>query len=195
MNAPRSTRRGQGPVAALALVAVVGITAAAASALRSGGATAAAPSDRPSAAPTSSPTPSVVPTKAPSATPPSAPGSVILWNASGHDVSILVHDQTGDLVGAVSGKPGDGMSVGWHKAVVENVDAQTIRVTWVGLPGDDVADLGISGGPGTYTLTVVQPGPYPYTDAMGEDRILIVTFDAPVSAADVFVEILDRTID
>jgi hypothetical protein len=195
MNAPRSTRRGPGPVAALALVAVVGITAAAASALRSGGATAAAPSDRPSAAPTSSPTPSVVPTKAPSATPPSAPGSVILWNASGHDLSILVHDQTGDLVGAVSGKPGDGMSVGWHKAIVENVDAQTIRVTWVGLPGDDVADLGISGGGGTYTLTVVQPGPYPYTDAMGEDRILILTFDAPVSADDVFVEILDRTID
>lgn len=30
---------------------------------------------------------------------------------------------------------------------------------------------------------------------MGEDRVLILTFDAPVSAADVSVEILDRTVD
>jgi hypothetical protein len=62
-------------------------------------------------------------------------------------------------------------------------------------PGDDVADLGVSGAAGAYVLTVVQPGPYPYTDAMGEDRVLILTFDAPVSADDVAVEILDRTVD
>ena len=86
------------------------------------------------------------PTPAPTPTPPpSVPGSVDLDNASGHDVSILIHDQVGDLVDAESGKPGDGMSVRWHDSIVENVDAGSIRVTWVGLPGDDVADLGISG--------------------------------------------------
>ena len=196
MNAPRSTRRNQARIAGLALVAIVGI-AVAVSAVRIGGATAAAPTNRPSVAPSFSPVPipTVAPSKAPSATPRPVPGSVDLDNASDHDVSILIHDQSGDLVDAVSGTPGDGMSVGWHKAIVENVDATSIRVTWVGLPGDDVADLGISGGAGVYALTVVQPGPYPYTDAMGEDRILILTFDAPVSAGDVSVEILDRTVD
>jgi hypothetical protein len=196
MNAPRATRRNQAPVAALALVAVVGI-AAAVSVLRIGGATAAAPTGRPSAAPSLSPapTPTIAPSKAPSATPQSVPGSVDLENATDHDVSILIHDQTGDVVDAESGKPGDGMSVGWHKAIVENVDATSIRVTWIGLPGDDVADLGISGAAGAYALTLVQAGPLPQSDAMGEDRILILTFDAPVSAGDVSVEILDRTVD
>ena len=42
---------------------------------------------------------------------------------------------------------------------------------------------------------LVQAGPYPQTDAMGEDRILILTFDGPVSADDVSVEILNRTVD
>ena len=123
------------------------------------------------------------------------PASVDLENATGHDVSVLIHDQTGDVVDAVSGTPGDGMSVRWHSAIVKNVDATSIRVTWVGLPGDDVSDLGISGAAGAYVLTVVQPGPVPQSDAMGEDRILILTFDAPVSADDVSVEVLDRTVD
>ena len=203
MNDPRSARRGQASIAALALVAVVGV-AAAVSAFRIGGATAAAPTDRPSAAPsavpsaapsTPTPTPTVAPSNAPSASPQSVPASVDLDNATGHDVSILIHDQTGDVVDAISGTPGDGMSVRWHSAIVKNVDATSIRVTWVGLPGDDVSDLGISGAAGAYVLTVVQPGPVPQSDAMGEDRILILTFDAPVSAADVSVEILDRTVD
>ena len=34
-----------------------------------------------------------------------------------------------------------------------------------------------------------------YTDAMGEDRVLVLSFDGPVSADDISVEILDRTID
>jgi hypothetical protein len=68
-------------------------------------------------------------------------------------------------------------------------------VTWVGLPGDDVVDLGINGAAGAYVLTLVQAGPVANSDAMGEDRVLILTFDAPVSAADVSVDILDRTVD
>lgn len=87
------------------------------------------------------------------------------------------------------------MSVGWHSSIVASVDATSISLTWVGLPGDDVADLAISGAPGAYVLTVVQAGPVPYSDAMGEDRVLILTFDAPVSVEDFSVEILDRTVD
>jgi hypothetical protein len=41
----------------------------------------------------------------------------------------------------------------------------------------------------------VRAGPYPYTDAMGEDRILVLTFDGPVSADDVSMQILDRKVD
>jgi len=191
---PRSTRRDKASIAGLALLAIVGIAAAVAL-LRINSVTAAPPIASPTVAPAKTPTPTVAPSKAPSPTPPSVPASVDLDNASGHDVSILIHDQVGDLVDAESGTPGDGMSVRWHDSIVENVDATSIRVTWVGLPGDDVSDLGISGAAGAYLVTVVQPGPYPYTDAMGEDRVLILTFDAPVSADDVSVEILDRTVD
>ena len=195
MNAPRSTRRSQASTVGLALVALVVVVASVAL-LRISNVTAAPPIASPSVAPAKSPSVAPSPTPRPTPTPPpSVPGSVDLDNASGHDVSILIHDQVGDLVGAESGKPGDGMSVRWHDSIVENVDATSIRVTWVGLPGDDVADLGISGEAGAYVLTIVQPGPYANTDAMGEDRVLILTFDAPVSADDVSVEVLDRTVD
>ena len=198
MNAPRSTRRSKASTAGLALVALV-VVAASVALLRINSVAAAPPVASPSVAPAKTPTPAptVSPSKAPSPTPsvPSLPGSVDLENASGHDVSILIHDQVGVLVDAESGKPGDGMSVRWHDSIVENVDATSIRVTWVGLPGDAVADLGISGEAGAFVLTIVQPGPYANTDAMGEDRVLILTFDAPVSAGDVSVEILDRTVD
>ena len=146
--------------------------------------------------------PSTAPSAAPSARPsvaPSAPISgdtkVILENATNHDVSIQIHDETGDVVKAASGKPGDGMSIRWHKAIVKNVDARTISVTWAGLPQDELADLGVNSAGDKYELVLVQAGPYPQTDAMGEDRILILTFEAPVSADDVSVEILNRTVD
>jgi hypothetical protein len=87
------------------------------------------------------------------------------------------------------------MSVRWHDAIVENAGSKTILVTWAGLPGDDVSDLNIAVRGGKLVLTFVQPGPYPYTDAMGEDRILSLTFDDAVSADDVVVKILDRTVD
>lgn len=192
-----TTSRGQvQPVVALLLgvVAVVGLVAAVLVSRPSGttGTPAASPTNRPSAAP------SVAPTAPPSAAP-SAPVSgeikVDLENATNHAVSIQIHDETGDVVKAVSGKPGDGMSIRWHEAIVKNVDARTISVTWAGLPQDEVADLGVNAADGKYELVLVQAGPYPQTDAMGEDRILILTFDAPVSADDLSVEILNRTVD
>jgi hypothetical protein len=62
-------------------------------------------------------------------------------------------------------------------------------------PRDEVVDLGVSAKGGQYELTFVQAGPYPHTDAMGEDRVVILTFAEPVSANDVVVSILDRTSD
>ena len=190
---PSTSSRGQvQPVVALLLgaVAVVGLVAAVLVS-RPGGATgtpAPSPTNRPSSAPSAAPS-------APTSAPVSGDIKVDLENATNHDVSIQIHDETGDVVNARTGKPGDGMSIRWHKAIVKNVDARTISVTWAGLPQDELADLGINSAGGKYELVLVQAGPYPQTDAMGEDRILILTFDAPVSADDVSVEILNRTVD
>lgn len=198
MTPSRSTSsRGQvQPVVALVLsvVAIAGLVAAVLVS-RPGGATgspAASPTNRPSAAPPAAPTAS--PSAAPSA-PVSGDVKVVLENPTNHDVSIQIHDETGDVAKAESGKPGDGMSIRWHESIVKNVDARTISVTWAGLPQDELADLGISSVGDKYELVLVQAGPYPQTDAMGEDRILILTFDGPVSADDVSVEILNRTVD
>ena len=198
MNAPRQPRRGQVTIAAgvFALVAAVGITAAVLASRPVAGPV-VAPSPTPSATPSVAPTytPILVPSQIPTQAPAAAPGSVGLDNVTGHDVTLLIHDETGTVVGATSGKPGDGMSVRWHDSIVTNVSANTIAITWVGLPGDDTVDLGIVGADGGYALTLVQPGPVPYSDAMGEDRVLVLTFDGPVSADDVSVEVLDRTVD
>jgi hypothetical protein len=118
-----------------------------------------------------------------------------LRNASGHDVTLLVHGDLDAIASAVSGTPGDGMTVRWGKAWVENVDDRTIRVVWSGLPGDDTIDLDLSVRDGAADLTIVQPGPYAGTDAMGEDRVLVLTFDEPIQAETVEVAILNRTAD
>jgi hypothetical protein len=151
----------------------------------------------PSVAPTATPsaTPTAAPSAPPVATPATGPTIVDLRNASGHAVKLQIHDETGTLGSAVSGTPGDGMSVRWHDAIVKNVGTRTILVTWAGLPGDDVSDLNIAVHGGKLVLTFVQPGPLPYTDAMGEDRSLSLTFDDAVTADDVVIKVLDRTVD
>jgi hypothetical protein len=184
MSTPRSTSsRGQvQPAVAIVLgiVAVVGLVAAVLVS-RPGPSSVAAPTARPSAAPTA------VPTVAPSAAPSAGPLSVNLKSTSGHDVSVVIDDKSGTLVDALSGTPGDGMSVRWNKALVKNTDERTIIVTWAGLPLDGTANLSIAAEAGQYKLHLVQPAPYANTDAMGEDRILVLTFDTAVSADDVSV--------
>ena len=150
------------------------------------------PSERPSAAPTvvpASPTP--VPTAQPSEAPADGPLTVALRNLTGHDVSVAIDDQTGALVGAASGQPGDGMSVRWHDMKVENVDADTVRIVWVGLPRDEQLTLSITGEAGAYALRFVPAAPPANSDAIGFDRILNLDFAAPVSAEDVKVTIED----
>jgi hypothetical protein len=200
MNAHHSSRGQTVPSVAVALgaIAVVGVAFAI---LVSRPAAPSTPSASPSA-------PTVVATPSPSApaTPaPSAPGkpsagpdgtpNIALESTSGHRVRADVIDQTDSLVGAVSGHPGDGMSVRWHDAIVEGAGSNSIRITWSALPLDDHVGIGIHDLDGPLTVVVVQAGPPANSDAMGEDRVVVLTFDHAIKAADVDVEVLDRTID
>ena len=181
---------------ALPAAALVAVTAALAivvsGAFGRGAVAAPTPSDRPSAAPTVVPaSPAPLPSSEPSDDPAAAPLTVDLKNLTDHDVSVAIDDQTGSLAGAASGQPGDGMSVRWHDMLVENVDAETVRIVWVGLPRDEQLTLSITGQAGAYALRFVQAGPPANSDAIGFDRILDLDFAVPVSAGDVKVTIED----
>lgn len=136
--------------------------------------------------PTANPTPTPVPTATPSPTDPTAGGplTVDLDVADDHDVSVSITDRTGTLKNAVTGQTGDGMSVRWGDWTAENVDASTIRLTWVGLPRDEALTLSIAKTGGTYRLVLVQAAPPKDSDAVGFDRVLVLTFESPVSASD-----------
>jgi hypothetical protein len=178
---------------AAALVAVTAALAIVVSGAFSHGAVAApTPSDRPSAAPAVVPaSPAPLPSSEPSDDPAAGPLTVDLKNLTDHDVSVAIDDQTGALAGAASGQPGDGMSVRWHDMLVENVDADTVRIVWVGLPRDEQLTLSITGQAGAYALRFVQAAPPANSDAIGFDRILDLDFAAPVSPGDVKVTIED----
>ena len=161
----------------------------------------AGPGPSPSAPPSAPANPSSAPSANPSAKPsapanPSAsPVAIKLQSATNHDVSLKIQDPDAIVTDARSGKPGDGMSVRWHDSSVVNLDDDTIEVIFVGLPGDETVDLVVSAVDGGLHLTLVQAGPMPQSDAMGEDRVLVLSFARPIAAHDVTVEILDRTVD
>jgi hypothetical protein len=143
------------------------------------------PSPVPSGAP-SAPAPS--PVKAPTPAPTEvADGPIVvdLDTADANDVSVEIDDATGKVVGASSGSARDGMSVRWGEIVAENVDSDTVRISWSGWPIDEVIDLGISADGDGYDFAFSQKLPYPNTDAMGADRVLVIDFDHPVDAADI----------
>ena len=156
-------------------------------------------SPSPSAPAPTTPAPSAPAASTPAATPsPSAePGvtKVDLDIADDHDVVAAVQDRDGIIASVKSGRASDGMSVRWHKVLVENVDDTTIRFTWVGLPGDEQVDISIVEREGGIAVTFVQAGPYANTDALGSDRVLVVEFESGVDAADVDTEVLDRSVD
>jgi hypothetical protein len=167
----------------LALIAVVAVVASGALG-RAGNLPQPTPSPSPSGSPTSTPAPT--PTAEPSAEPSDEPADgvfdVDLDTVDDHDVSVVVDDATGSIVKVSSGSPVDGMSVRWSDMKIENVDATTLRLTWVGLPLDEQINLFVADVDGKLSLRFVQAAPPPYSDAMGYDRILVVTFDGPVSA-------------
>jgi hypothetical protein len=194
MNA-NSFRGRAVPVAALllALIAVVAVVASGAlgragdpadpipSASPTPTSTPTSTPTRPAATPTPRPTPTAEPTESP------ADGNfeVDLDTVDDHDITILVDDATGTIVKVASGTPGDGMSVRWFDMKVENVDARTLRFTWVGLPVDEQIDLSVARDGGKLRLRFVQAAPPANSDAMGHDRELLVTFDEPVAAEDI----------
>jgi hypothetical protein len=108
--------------------------------------------------------------------------------AQGHDVSVVVTDRSGSLVGAASGNAGDGMSVRWGDAIVRNVDPNTIEVTWAGFPRDETVGLVVEARGDGVLLRIGQDAPYPNSDAMGADRVMVFTFADRVAAGQVVVE-------
>lgn len=202
MNAHPSTRGQTVPQLAVALgaIAVVGVAFAVLVSRPSGPATpGASPSapvvtPRPSAPATPVPSSPAKPSDRPSADP-ATPSVIVLKSASGHDVRADVIDQIGSLRGATSGTPGDGMSVRWHDAIVEQAGANAVRITWSALPVDDHIGIGVHDLEGPLSVVIVQAGPVANSDAMGEDRVVVLTFGGAVDADDVKVEILDRSVD
>lgn len=179
--------RGQTLAVAAVAIATVAIIGAVAFTIGTASGDPPAPTPPPVQAPTPPPTqPSAQPSVAPSA-PSDGSTTVDLDIATDHDVSVVVKDETGTVRDVTSGKAGDGMSVRWFDVKVENVDAETVRVTWVGLPVDEVIDLTISKDGDAVALDFVQDGPPAYSDAIGFDRVLVIEFDTPVDADDVEV--------
>ena len=177
------------PVAALVLAAVVAACGGSAAAPTSPASP--SPSPAPTQAPVASPAPSRAPSEAPSEAPSGSPlgGQPIrLDTALGHDVSVIVTDRGAGLVAARSGTPGDGMSVRWGTARVRNLDPKTIEVTWAGYPRDETVGLVVEPDGGGIHLRFGQAAPYPNTDAMGADRVIVLSFADAVPAADVAVE-------
>jgi len=147
------------------------------------------PSPAPVATPTPVATPSATParpaTPAPTTLP--VPSVVVLDTVDDTDPSVTIDDQTGSLRSVVTGHAGDGMSTRWNTAIVDQVDANSIRVTWVGFPGEKQVGLTITADGGAPVLVFDQMAPYANTDALGADRVLVLKFDSAVDANDVEV--------
>ena len=172
--------------AALTVVAAVALAAC------SGG-TAASPEPSTPA----DPVPTVAPSPAP-ADPSPVPSPVAdgrfefaLDVADAHDVSALVTDDSDRIVGASSGQAGDGMSVRWSDIDIVNLDPDTLRITFVGYPQDEVIAVGfdVAAGDG-FNLTIDQRLPLPNTDALGADRVLVLDFDGAVDASNVYASFI-----
>ena len=192
----KGTRRAAGVLFLGGVALVATIATAAAFNGRDGGAGAtpmpAVPTPTPVVTPEPSEAPVVTPepSEAPVVTPEPTDGgddamplTVDLDNATGNDVYVDIVDASGGLIGAVSGTPGDGMSVEPYTLRVENVDERTLRLTWVDFPIDNALALYIDESGLRFVL--VQPEPANGSDAVGFDRELLLTFDGAVSAADV----------
>jgi hypothetical protein len=88
------------------------------------------------------------------------------------------HDPLGALRPATA-------SAGAGDIAVANVDARTLRLTWVDFPIDNRLALFVDQVDGHLRLVLVQPAPTGPTDAIGFDRELILSLDRPVDASTV----------
>jgi hypothetical protein len=151
-------------------------------------ATPATPASTPAPATPTPAAPSGPATPVPSVDPDGEPDNVETIDldvATPGDVRVTVVDDGGSLVGVRSGRAGDGMSVHWFELKVENVDASTLRLTWVGFGGDDESVLNVGENDGRVQLALSVAGPPRNSDATGFDRVLILAFDHDVDAGDV----------
>lgn len=183
-----STRSVAAFVVALALISVVAVLATGVFG-RS-----VTPEPVPSEAPTPTPTarPSVAPSPDPTVAPSPTPAGDRTFDldvATPHDVSVVLDDESDIVTGAKSGRGGDGMSVRWGQSIVENIDDDTIRLTWVGLPQDDIVEMVIKEIDGHVVIAVDQAAPPANSDAMGHDRVVEIDFDRAVSADDIRVTV------
>jgi hypothetical protein len=172
----------------------LGLAAAALAVLAIGGMSRVAADDPSPSSPAPVVTPGPIATPVPSPVPsqPAAdPDVIVLEDPLGHDVSVALDDDSGRVARARSGHPGDGMSVRWYAVKVSLVDDDTVRLTWVGLPGD--VEIGVAvgeDGEGRLRIAITQPIPPRDSDALGVDRILELDLDGTVSADDVVAKIV-----
>jgi hypothetical protein len=200
MPRPSASSNGQvHPAVALVfgLLAIVGLVAAVT--IGPGAPAAPAGSPTPSASPTAPYTPA--PTQVPASPTPAPTASsngvvrIPLDIADDHSVVVALQDADGLLVSARTGRAADGMSVRWHDAALERVNASTIRVTWVGMAVDEQVDVAVEAHGRAVAITIVQAGPVPYSDALGADRVLVLAFDEAIDLSKVHAEVLDRSVD
>lgn len=193
----RTDRRTGAAVAAFTFGAIAVVTAAIVAFVAFGGAGNGRPNQGgivippPAEAPSTPPKPTVEPTTDPTTAPspsskPEAPIRVRIATLNRADVSVDVVDETSRVLDARSGPPIEGTSVDYDRLAVENVDATTLRLTWIDYPIDNALTLLVSqGGDGRVRLVLVRPGPTETTDTIAFDRQLLVRFASPIDAADV----------
>jgi hypothetical protein len=182
-NPPTAGRTAAAGITALALAVVVGAVA-----FGAGRASASTPT--PTVDPTPSPTiawpyPTPFPTMPPAIT--DGQVIVVLDTVDDVDPSVAIHDGSGSLADVRAGHAGDGMSTRWNTAIVEQVDPTSVQITWVGFPGAERAELAVTETDGSIELDFDQDAPPANSDALGADRVLILTFDRVVDADDVEV--------
>lgn len=117
------------------------------------------------------------------------PFHVVLAQASGADVTIDVVDESGTLLDAASGTPGDGASVELYTVRATNVDATTVRLTWVDGPCDSASTLTIDAT--ARRFLVVQPECA--GDSVAYDRVLELWFSPAIDADDIEISLRDGT--
>jgi hypothetical protein len=191
--------------ALVALVAIAGCSLGVVAAGASGAPDAPAPIATPARAPALTPVPNGpsdvpptgVPQPSPAATPlvPSTPqpggvdGIVIPLDVFlPHDVQLAISDREGLIDQASSGQAADGMSVGWGQAIVRNAGPRTLEVTWTGIPRDELVTLVARSDGDRMLLRFGQEAPPANSDAMGADRIVVLTFAEPIDAGHVVTD-------
>ena len=111
------------------------------------------------------------------------PIRVDLETADDSDVYVDIVDRYGLLESAKSGHPGEGVSVEPYTLAIENLDARTLKLTWGDFAIDNALELHFFQDGRVFVM--VQPEPTGDTDAIGNDRELILTFEEPISADDI----------